>query len=66
MLRAITMKLFLCYVQVNRAVSFVDHLISVLCEQRNIAYSLSEQLINLRERLLNFTGTHSCGCQFLL
>ncbi|XP_020093830.1 midasin isoform X2 [Ananas comosus] len=42
--------------QVNRAVSFVDHLISVLCEQRNIAYSLSEQLINLRERLLNFTG----------
>ncbi|XP_073008545.1 midasin isoform X3 [Typha latifolia] len=44
--------------QVNRAISFVDHLISILCEQREIAYSLSAHLKNLRKQyhLIYFAG----------
>ncbi|KAJ3682433.1 hypothetical protein LUZ60_015006 [Juncus effusus] len=38
--------------QVRRATSFMDHLMSVLSEQRNSAYGLFEQLIVLKDHLV--------------
>lgn len=53
--------------QVNRATSFMDHLLSIMSEQRHFAYNMFEQLNEFRHAilLLGSGGTYFVICTFL-
>jgi midasin len=46
--------------QVNRATSFMNHLLTMLCEQRHIAYDLFEQLNQFRHMIFLLGSGGTC------
>ncbi|KAM3408334.1 hypothetical protein ACQJBY_001473 [Aegilops geniculata] len=57
-------------VEVNKAASFMNHLLTTLCEQRHLAYDLFEQLNQFRHMILLLGSGGKCGslssCQNVL